>query len=61
MTWILFIMLTTYSVLGNTTPHVTYFEKIGPFISEKSCNSAKAIIGKDVKNAKLYCFQTEKK
>ncbi len=61
MTWILFIMITTYSVLGNTTPHVTYFEQIGPFISEKSCNSAKAIIGKDVNNAKLYCFQTEKK
>jgi hypothetical protein len=61
MTWILFIVITTYSVLGNTTPHATYFEQIGPFISEKSCNSAKAIIGKDVNNAKLYCFQTEKK
>ena len=61
MTWILFIMLTTYSVLGNTTPHVTYFEQIGPFHSAKSCNSAKAIIGKDVENAKLYCIQTEKK
>ena len=50
MHWILIIM-----ILG--PPSIT---KIGPFNSETSCESAKAIISKGISNVKFNCIEIVK-
>jgi hypothetical protein len=54
MSWMLVIVLTA----GFGTSD--YLTQIGPFKSEKSCQSAMMQVGNGVKNAKFYCFQVEK-
>jgi hypothetical protein len=57
MSWILVIIMMSSTMTAVIEPHT----QIGPFLSEKSCNRAKDIISKDVKNARFYCLRVDRK